>query len=322
MMNINIKKLIPGMISMIIIAGMAIQSFATNVDLEAFVDLDTYTEKFNELDFRIDDIDKELDRLYKFVCTNVATFAGSQPWGSSQHYVGGHYNNSDSAGYPTHYYSPVVDLSQDKWLRLGQIDFITYTASLYPANKFKKVYEYERPASLIRWREGIEPAPTCKVKVNIVYDGRLNNNSSCEIIMGPFKKFPNITTVGSGKTQCSICDIPRYLSWTFTGTEFYYAVNSEQEPTSWTSHSGRLTTTTVNAGATNSYYPYPTFNDVTDPNVGEESRIHWLTYMSTAMPNLSSYTNIWIKHRWSDTSNHFYFQTDRSQVNLTSWNVK
>ena len=77
MNKINFKKIAPGIISVVIIAGMAIQSFATNVDMAAFVKKDTYMTKYYELDFRIDDIEKSLARTYRFVCTNLKSYGGT-----------------------------------------------------------------------------------------------------------------------------------------------------------------------------------------------------------------------------------------------------
>ena len=74
--NINLKNLVPGIISLMLIAGMAASTLATNIDLEAFVRRDDFLAKYNELDWRVDDIEKSLDRLYKFTCTNVKTFGG------------------------------------------------------------------------------------------------------------------------------------------------------------------------------------------------------------------------------------------------------
>ena len=64
MKNISMKKLISGTISLVIIAGMALATFATNLDLEAFVKADDYEFTFHELDFLIDDLDAELERQH------------------------------------------------------------------------------------------------------------------------------------------------------------------------------------------------------------------------------------------------------------------
>ena len=76
MKKINFKNLIPGLISIVVIAGMAFQSLATNIDLAAFVPKDIYMEKYYDLEFRARDIQNSIERTYKFVCTNVKTFGG------------------------------------------------------------------------------------------------------------------------------------------------------------------------------------------------------------------------------------------------------
>ena len=43
--NINFKKIIPGLISIVIVVGMFAQTFATNIDLNAFVTNDEFETK-------------------------------------------------------------------------------------------------------------------------------------------------------------------------------------------------------------------------------------------------------------------------------------
>ena len=64
----SFKKFLPGLVSVIIIAGMAVQSFATNIDLAAFVNKDKYMTKYYELEWRIKDIEKRLDRKFACLC--------------------------------------------------------------------------------------------------------------------------------------------------------------------------------------------------------------------------------------------------------------
>lgn len=321
--NVNSKKLFSGIVSVIIIAGMAIQSFATNVDLEAFVKKDEYMTKYNEISFRVKNIDTELERLYKFVCTNVKTYAGAV-YGRSQNYVG--MFNIRTANLSTRYYNMGygADLSQDKYLRVGMYGILNWSSSLYNPSKTERVGVYEIPGSLMKWRDGIEPAPNCMYKITAKVSGITNSDWSYEIILGPIKKMPNITSTGAALTAGYICELPcNPFSPSFTVSNLYYQTGTTQEPTSWISTSARIGQNHYERGSANTKYPRPTEEDRDGGFYKEVTQaVNTNIYVSTAPLSLSSYENIWLRATSSGTNDYasYLAATDLSFMTLTSWN--
>lgn len=321
------KPFLPGLISILIIAGMAVQSFATNVDMAAFVKKDRYMTKYYELDWRIDEINNYLEKLYKFTCTNVKTFGGSR-WNTGFDSYG-LYVSYDIAGQEEKYYTYRLDFSQDKYLRFGQHDFIMYSTFLYNSAKLTNKMEYEIPGSLLLWRDGVEPAPNCKVKVEIITRNKDFTSNDIVYTIGPIKKLPYIASTGQSLTSGFLCQFPGDLYTTnHTFGEFFYAVNSETLPTSWTSHSGRITKANVSPGNSSSKIPRRTEDDITSVYLSDRyTRNSNVLYFSTVGPNLSSYENVWIRVRslaqsggstsgytgWANTVNF-------NEMRLTSWN--
>ena len=323
MRTINFKKLLPGLISFMIIAGMAIQSFATNIDLEAFVKKDEYMTKYYDIEWAIKDIDNELEKTYKFVCTNVRTFGGSR-WSTAMNKYA-FYTNYDGTGQEEKMYTYKVDLSQDKYLRLGQMDFITYSTYLYNNNKETHTLVYELPGTLVSWRDGIEPAPNCTIKYEFTMRGRDLNSQDMTVTIGPLKKMPYISSTGSALTAGFLCQIPESIittGWTFDN--FYYAVGSETLPTSWTSHSGRLYNSTVDKGnATYSRLRRRTEEDLTSVYRRDVAEYTNNLYFTVVGPNLSSYENIWLRATHLNKSGYssFIASADVSTMKLTTWNT-
>ena len=149
--TVNNKKLITSIISVVIIAGMAIQSFATNVDFEAFVKKDEYLMKYSEIDWRIEDIDNDIERLYKYTCTNIQSFGGSGNQDTRTNVP--FYRRNTTATY--HWYAnPIADLSEEGYLRFNTADQINQFGSHGKVDR----YYLEIPAALCKWRDGIVPA--------------------------------------------------------------------------------------------------------------------------------------------------------------------
>ena len=235
MNKLSINKILPSVVSIMIIVGMAVQSFATNVDMAAFVQKDKYMTKYYELDWRIDDVNKSLERLYKFTCTNVRSFGGS---GQEQSYDNVFYHRNSVQTY--HWYSlPIADLSEEGYLRVNNADALTWFGAHGKTDRM----EFEIPASLCRWRKDIELYPHTKVKILL---SRTWPNTSgtqqlatlvLEIKMGPFKKFPYINSTGS--TQTFFATNQRLYGFSqFMMNNVQYARDTDTEPTSWTTMSG------------------------------------------------------------------------------------
>ena len=197
MNKLSINKILPSVVSIMIIVGMAVQSFATNVDRAAFVQKDKYMTKYYELDWRIDDVNKSLERLYKFTCTNVRSFGGS---GQEQSYDNIFYQRNATQTY--HWYSlPIADLSEEGYLRVNNADALTWFGNHGKTDRM----EFEIPASLCRWRKDVELYPHTKVKILLLRTWPNTSGTQqqatlqFEIKMGPFKKFPYINSTGASQ---------------------------------------------------------------------------------------------------------------------------
>lgn len=334
MKKINFKKIIPGFISFVIIAGMAFQSFATNVDMAAFVKKDTYMTKYYELDWRIDEIEKTLERMYKFTCTNVISFAGTGFYyadGSPAHAQilnGGHLYYGDSWAQTLVFKNyPTIFLDDSGYLRLNKRFPLSY-GGLFKAHNI--VMEKEYHASQCLWHEGIVPAPNCKVKMKVIHkikslDG---NASEFEYILGPFKKFPKYTAYG--QTNGKFVVLPDCLNrTTMNQTGLQYAYGTETQPTSWTNFS-------TTSASLYTYGFYPTgrgdqsgWPDYTDEDIEKDAysrkNQRMLTYIwfDNAVPqDLSSYKNLWI--RWTYTTSDSSYPSSSywglRDMTITSWN--
>lgn len=330
MKSVNLKKTIPGFIGILIIAGMAIQSFATNIDMAAFVNREKYLTKLHELEFRIDDIDKELDRLYKYTCTNIRTLGGSY-WAGNASDFNYLYNPSYGVTAATNYFQHghMLDISQDKYLRFNQVAILNCWGDLYNASKTLRKFEGSIPASRCLWKEGIEPAPDAKVIWRGTINGITNDSYTMEFVMGPFKKFPKITSPGTQTSQGLICEVP-FAFWgeTISSGTFSYAIGSKTEPTSWTTESSSKLDINNSTSAETNYSWMEPRTDV-DRNGGfykeaVQNRSQKFRIVTAAFNALDGKENTWLRISFSG-SQIFDSRTTRlhsSFVNLTNWNVK
>ena len=325
--SINFKKLIPGLISFAIIAGMAASTLATNLDLEAFVKKTDYLAKYHEQVHRIKDLDTELERIYKFVCTNVKTYAGSS------------YNNYYTPRTPfyfwqtaaTYHYGnyPIADLSEEKYLRWNTGGMINQFGNHSKTDKM----EFEIPASLCYWRDGIVPAPSCTAKFVITRTWGNSTSystnvtaSNLTITMGPFTKFPKITSTGSTLTGGYICELPYNIgSYTQTSSQFQYAFGTETEPTSWSTDTGNLRIGLYSKGATNESKQEPYTMADLEADVYTKNATSYTTkifiYNSAMVADLSSRENVWIRYVYNNTSGASVDNAhSASYFNITSWN--
>ena len=263
MNKLSFKKLIPGLVSVIIIIGMAAQSFATNVDMAAFVPKDKYMTKYYELDWRIDQIENKLINLYQFTCTNVRTFAGVNLRNSTgvdlYRNTAYTYNNggTDDTTLIRNYIYPTVILNKAGYLTVNTPAAIN--ASNTTRNHWQH-YEKSIPASLCTWMDGIKPAENCMItaKYSTYYNGATYKsgitNIQNEIIMGPFKKFKYPAQVGTNYSYAWVVlpyqfGVPGKTADLVNNpasspTSLQYAENSLTKPTTWTNL------------ATNACYPY------------------------------------------------------------------
>ena len=331
MKNINFKKLIPGLTSTVIVVALAVSTlttFATNVDLEAFVTHEDFETKYNEIKYRINEIDKDLERTYKFVCTNVRTYSGGT------YTTGTGYRapfNFWNAWYQYHWGNWTgVDLSDPKALRFGSAGGINSYAG--HANTQKLVYEV--PLSLCKVREGTEFYPHSTVKYELTRNWANVANSTpvsslnLEVIMGPFKKLPRISTTGSTLTTGYLLEMPYPVSrYGITGTAFYYAQNSETQPTSWTSDTGR----TVCDSTFRGYQNYSQFDRITAEEIEanpydkytklkQTQRIYFSTVPAVNFSTLND--NIWLRMVYTATNT---MSVDRGLntdfLTITTWNT-
>lgn len=324
MNKLNIKKLMPGIVSIIIIVGMAVQSFATNVDMAAFVKKDKYMTKYYELDWRIDEVEQTLERLYKFTCTNVKSFGGT-----TNHAQEDFLFNINVTAQTYHWYGyPVVDISEEGYLKVAPNDSINFFSGHSKTDSFVR----EVPASFLRWRDGVELYPNTKVKT-VISRTSVNGGAygtvptySVEVIMGPFKKFPHITTTGTGGT---IFVGDGFFS-TIRGVNYsmYYRYNTDTEPTSWTSMStGVLSFSAADRGNTNlptSLQEKITMEDIEDVSYSGDYRKAMVT-PCYAFPNavfgvnVSSYDKLWLRSYGTTTLTN-PSGLDIKNLTLTTWN--
>ena len=332
MNKLNFKKFLPGLVSVIIIAGMAAQSFATNIDLAAFVNKDKYMTKYYELEWRIKDIEKRLDRTYKFTCTNLKSFAGTTALVENSPAYAFSMNEFTSSYQPNNRY--VAFLDDPKALRVNLRYLLTYRGTNTTSGSWRThntIMEREVPASMCKWNPGIELLPTTKVKINLTNNPYANNSTTywTTIIMGPFKKVPKFTA-GQSKTQGYICELPFVLTnstfnWT-NSAEYNY--NTEKEPTSWTSFGSDAAIYTYGyykSGWSYSQYPALTAADFENGDValGKKAIGHtqWF-FQNGTIADISSRTNVWIRIRYgiSQSSDGFSSFANLNELNITSWN--
>ena len=323
------KKTILALVSLFLIAGMAAQSFATNVDFSAFVTKDEYDAEYYALDWRIKDIDLELQRLYKFTCTNVVSFGGSN---AEQSNVSPalFYKRNTTATY--HWYAnPIADLSEEGYLRFNTADQINQFGSHGKVDR----YYLEIPAALCKWRDGIVPAPNCSIRVdltrtwpNTTARGGDETGSTIEFVMGPFRKLPKFTSTGSTKTTGLFGQTDRLLtssSYLNDTGRLYYAYGTETRPTSWTADSaGRMYIGTWGArGNDTQLYETRTISDIeSNPydklNGVYRDIMYWNVVPTT---DFSQYENVWIRITTpTNTAINLVRYAAFMNFNLTSWN--
>lgn len=327
-MNKNyINKILPGMVSVFIILGMAMASFATNVDLEAFVNRDDYLTKYYEIDWRIDDVEKNLERMYKFTCTNLKSFGGvgTDVAGDTINY---RRNTTQSYNW---YMNPVADLSQEGYLRFNPADAI----NAYGNHSRVDTYVREIPASLLRWRNDVELYPNTKLKI-IVKRSWPNTTAAsqtvpCEqtLIMGPFKKFPHITN--NNDHAGDFCSSNGYFlsiaGWSMSALSYNYGTDTE--PTTWTSFTGSLYTQTMDRNIQS----YPNLARELLGGILTEEEMEQGSYSAARQDlaatytyiypntlwgtNLSGYDKLWIKAVSTGGTDASHLAND---FTITNWN--
>lgn len=325
MKNINLKKTLTGVASLIIIAGMAIQSFATNVDMAAFVKKDAYMTKYYELDWRIDDIEKKLERMYKFVCTNVRTYAGGT---SDQYYVNNMTNLT--SGDRTYQWraNAVPEFSEEGYLRVNTVD----TLNTFAHGKTDR-FTLEVPAPRVIWRKGIEVYPETKVKFDMtrIWPNTTSINATyglaITMTMGPFKKFPHISSTGT--SSGGIFYIKEFNPYLFSsGGTLQYRSGSRTLPTSWNSMSGVIVATNAQTRTNSGQDTFPDLdlhpsiedfsNNIYSMGKGY-SPLSTEIYVNTVFGvNLSTHEDIWIKYTCSYDGS--YTGLDLGDFTLTTWN--
>ncbi len=326
---INLKKFLPGFISVVIIAGMAASTFATNIDLSAFVQRDTYKTKFYELEWRIDDIDNELDRLYKYTCTNIKSFAGSNfAYNGYVFRSAFHPNAQTSATYVAASIGKMLDTSQSKYLRFNSAGLLSWASATYDSTKTLRVFEYSVPASRCIWRDDIELLPETKVSLRGTLDGIINATSSIEIVMGPFKKFPKITSPGMGKTTGYVCEWPTaVLHNAWSDRTIYYASGSKTKPTSWTTESSaKMYITYATRGITSNSKTVPSTDEDRAGGFFKEAMKDYtqqLYIYTSAFNALDGKENCWVRLNFSmsNDTGSMAARLDSSFVNHTNWNT-
>lgn len=336
MRQINCKSFLPGFVSIVIIVGMAIQSLATNVDMAAFVKKDTYMTKYYELDWRIDEIEKNLERMYKFTCTNVVSFAGSgavsqhgAPWRTqwlNRTPIGQNaYGN-------TYLYmvQPIAFFDDPNYLRF-QKRFTLVAGGTGSTGSYRyhtTVMEKEYPASVCKWGNGIEPAPSAKVKIKVTESitGGSTDTTTLEYIFGPFKKIPKYTGYGQNNGKFVILPDCIYAG-TVNNANLSYAYGRETQPTSWTS----ISSTTL---YTYGYYPTGVqdasgWPDYTKEDIERDAYsrrnqrvLTNIWFDGTTLMDLSSYENVWIRYVYSSSSatDPFGVNFGMGDFTVTSWN--
>ena len=332
--RINFKRIIPGFISLVIVSGMALATFATNLDLEAFVKLDDYISVYTELDFLVDDIDEELERLYKFTCSNVKTFGGTGAAYGSTNDAGAILFTYRNGTQTYNWYSdPIANFSEEGYLLFNAHAAINRYAGHGKTDK----WTMKLPARLIKWNTGIEPAPTCMLRVDIsqtwpstTSQNTVESQSNIEITMGPFTKFPRFTTAGAGKAQALICAFDRIISIggsTSSAGQLKFAYNQEAEPTSWSTDGAgafNLGTRVVKGDTVNSLSEKVKATDLeNDPYSKTSGRMEQtLSFSTVPTVDFSQYTNFWIKLQYPYGSGGRSYARESSFDNftLTTWN--
>ena len=328
------KKLISGTISLVIIAGMALATFATNLDLEAFVKLDDYISVYAELDFLVDDIDEELERLYKFTCSNVKTFGGTGAAYGATNDAGAvlfaYRNQTQTYNW---YSDPIANFSDKGYLLFNSHGAIN---RYWDHNKVDR-WTMKLPARLIKWNAGIEPAPTCMLRVDILqsWPGSIDPNhvearAIIQITMGPFTKFPRFTTAGTGKAQALICAFDRIISIgssTSSAGQLKFAYNQETEPTVWSTDGAgafNLGTRVVKGDVTYSLSEKVKAADLeNDPYSKTSGRMEQtLSFSTVPTVDFSQYTNLWISllYGYHDGGLSFVRESSFDNFTLTTWN--
>jgi hypothetical protein len=337
MNKLNMKKFIPCLVSIVVVAAMAIQSYATGIDVSAFIDIDTYLAKYNEIDWRIEEIEKNIERMYKFTCTNVKSFAGTAPRSEAlNNFPSAFYMGSYNSIYPSN--NTLVALFDDpKYIRVNKLWSLTYGGTGSGGSYRTKTITLKRdfPASMCKWKDGIELQPTAKINFNITYGltGTNTQATTLEVVMGPFKKFPKYTSYGAGTGTGYICEIPEGL---FGGSIdaancLYYATNKESVPTSWTSVSSTglsINGNRVAGVAGESKFPAVTSTDIENWGYSVRpmrniTKIHFTN--STFAPDLSTSDNVWIRFYYSTNGASLSTMTTYTSLRdftITDWNVR
>ena len=331
MSNINLKNMLPGIVSIAIIAGMAIQAFATNADMSAFVKRDKYLTTYHELDWYIDDIEKSLDRLYKYSCTNVKTWGGT---GWNTHTLMDVWFSGYSGANSYHWYqNPIADFSEEGYLRVAQRDAI----NAFGNHSKTDVLTKDVPASLLKWRSGVELYPHTKIthKITRVWPNTTSAEQhptyTFEVEMGPFKKFPHVTG-GTSWNQSTICAGPSSLLPGFYGTvgtnAMYYAHGTDTRPTSWTTLTSAVFNNTTssrnNTSTTTEFRDQYSATDLEENSYDNpdkaNSTLRYYYYSTLPGVNISSYDKVWIRIYCSATNITYSTAYDTGSYNLTTWN--
>ena len=329
----NNRKLIPGIISLFIIAGMAFSTFATDVDMAAFVRKDEHKTKYFEVDFRINSIDADLERLYKWTCTNVKSFGGAT--GSLDLSVSAYINpfvyGSTNSDYHENV-NPIADLSEEGYLRFNTGRIINDFGDHSKVNYMR----YEIPASQCIWKDGVVPAPNCTFIINSRRDWA-NSTSyssnvsfhSIEMIMGPFTKFPKITATGDNAGfLVAFPNVFLYTNRTWsTSIGIYYQKDTLTQPTTWNTVSGSNTGMRINYqldGATErpSFPPQTTDEFINAPDKRfSNMRKNFLCFYNTApTTDFSTMTNVWLRYVYSSSGTDDDKDISLDNFTLTSWN--
>ena len=323
--KINLRKILPGFVSILLVLIMGFQTLATNVDLEAFVKLEDYERAYYETNWRIDDLDDELERLYKFTCSNVKSFGGVGDYSGVSDIIFNWRNPTQSY---TWWSDPIADLSEEGYLRFNAHGALNAFGG---HNKVDR-WEFKIPASRCGWHEGIDPAPNCSILVrftrtfpNTTSRNQVETGSIVEVIMGPFKKFPKFTSTGSTKTTGLIVTTDRTISAnSTTPSSFYYAYNQTELPATWSSDAtGRIFCGSTSSKGSNSSYSTRTAAEFeADPYNKENGRSTGYFTMS-ALPtvDLSQYENVWIRaYINSSSTNPYLYYSGFSNSTITTWN--
>ena len=344
MNKLSIKKLLPGIISITIIAGMAIQSFATNVDMAAFVNKDKYMTKYYELDWRIDAIEKKLISLYQFTCTNVRTYAGAFAYNSRQNEVLRAYSlayNSSQVNFTRlTLLSMIPSLKYEGYLRANFTNALNFDWNVIDPNHTQK-YKKTIPASLCKWMDGIEPAENCTLDIEISYTyktvGSFDGFNKMEsvLIMGPFKKFKYPSAAG-----IDFLWIPAYLGipgrlgyLTYNPTSYpehlQYAENTLTKPTTWKNLPSTVNSRPyLNESAPRGTFPgvdYDNYSDVAfSPEEGAEGDVYMNWQGALPTTSLEGKKNIWLKFYYTNASSSGNVLSESIYTGttaiITSWN--